>query len=96
MPGVCRHGLGIERPSADEFGNCHAQVGQQANSRDPYARVIFIGGCEICAVVVMVVMSMAPVTVTMTMITMIAGLLRGLAHDCRQLADASADRCEVK
>lgn len=74
VPSICCHCLGIECPSTNKFGNCHAQVGNQADSRNSHAGIILVCRCEICAVVV-VVMSVATMAVTMAVITVIAGLL---------------------
>ena len=55
VPTICNHGFGVECPSSDELGNCHSQIGHEANIRYSNARVGSVLGDEVGGIVVMVV-----------------------------------------
>lgn len=95
VPAVGNHGLGVERPAADELGNGHGQVTEQANPRYAHAGVVLVGRGEVGAVMVMVVMAkeavaMAVAMIVIVVVAVIACLASG-AHDEGQRADAAAE-----
>lgn len=61
VPGIGHHGLGVEGPAANELGNGHGQVGQQADAGYADARVVLVGRREVGIIVVMVMMAVATV-----------------------------------
>lgn len=42
VPRVGDHGLGIESVAADAFGNCHAKIAVQTESRDAHASIVLV------------------------------------------------------
>lgn len=63
MISVSDQGLRVEDVAADEFADCHGEIGDQANSGDSDTRVMGVGGCEVGIAVVMVVVVVAGVAV---------------------------------
>lgn len=99
VPAVGNHGLGVERPAADELGNGHGQVTEQANPRYAHAGVVLVGRGEVGVVMVVVmaeeavamaVAMIVVVIVIVVVVTMIACLASG-AHDEGQRANAAAE-----
>lgn len=53
----------MEDITADEFANCHAEVGEETNARDAHAGIVLIGRGQVY-IIVMVVVGVAVGAVT--------------------------------
>lgn len=62
MVGVGDQSLGMKNIATNKLANGHSEVGDQANSGDANASVIFVGRCQVYIVVMMVVVMMAVAT----------------------------------
>lgn len=106
VPGVGNHGLGVEGPAANELGNGHGEVAEQADPGDAHAGVVFVGrGQEGVVMVVMVAEEPVAMAVIVTVVVMVVvaivvvlvACLASGAHDEGQRADAAAeDGVDVK